>query len=198
MATLTFARTSGAVTCTSVSSPLWCSGLNQQLAGVELGKGTVGGTLTGVVVSLGGEATNQINLMVECDPGVGNWASGDYVVTVNVTASNMNLTFNEIHICRLNSGCTNQATVGSLTGIARGLGSTGSQDHTVSGSAQGSATSTDRLVVLLSFTNTSMTSQSATMEVTVTTPIESAATKSPPPFGARYRPHFVRSGRRYV
>jgi hypothetical protein len=107
----------------------------------------------------------------ECLPAVAAWASGTYGVTVDITVANMNLTLNEIHLCRVNSSCAAVATIGSLTGIARNLGTTGAVTHNVTGSSD-THNSTDKLMVLLVITNGAMSAQSATVQTTIATPIE--------------------------
>ncbi len=80
-------------------------------------------------------------------------ASGDWETRLNITTSNHQITLDEIHICRVNSSYVNQETLGSLTGIGAGLGSTGVQAHTVT---QGSGTTIaagDKIIIIYAFDN---------------------------------------------
>lgn len=180
MATLTFIARFGGLSCNTSG---YCSG-----AGTGSTSGSpaeTSGTPEGFQFALSSSASGLVGSMVTCRPAVGNWASGNYTVTINVTGTNMNLTLTEIWLCRVNESCVNQSTVGSLTGIGRSLASTGSVDHTVSGAAQGTASSTDRLLVVLIGNNGQMSSQSATIEVTIATPIDAGGVVVIDPMGQR-------------
>lgn len=126
---------------------------------------------SGVASTLGSSDSLRVGTNVMCAPAIAAWAGGTYGVTFDVTSANMNLTLNEIHLCRVDSSCGAIATIGSLTGIARGLGSTGAVTHNVTGSADTHG-STDILVVVFVFTNGAMSSQSVTAAVTIATPID--------------------------
>jgi hypothetical protein len=115
------------------------------------------------------------------DPGLTTWASGNWVVKLNVTSANSAISWVATCILRINgAGTSVLATVGSLTGQNIALGSTGVQTMTISGASQ-SAGSGDRIEVELIFQNTNAHggSQSANWDLgdssndTVATPLSS-------------------------
>jgi hypothetical protein len=121
-------------------------------------------------------------------PNSTSWASGTYTVKLNVTvaASSSNMTWQDTCIIRVNSSGTAQATVGSLTAQSISLASTGVKSMAISGSAQGSASASDRIVVVMNFKNAgSSGSYSWTLEAgnttndTVATPVSINFTAAP-------------------
>lgn len=66
-----------------------------------------------------------------------NWQAGDWVLRINVTTANADVTWEEAYICRINS-CVSAATVGSDVAISQLLNTTGVKTVTISGSAQSS------------------------------------------------------------
>lgn len=124
---------------------------------------TNGGTAgTGThTLQLSGEATSG-HTTYKVIPGTGvSWNAGTWTVRVNITTANMNLTITAIHICRMNSSHNNVSTIGSATGLSIGLGTTGVKSQNVTGSAVGSPAADDYVLIVLTITNGSMTSQSA-------------------------------------
>jgi hypothetical protein len=115
---------------------------------------TVGGTPAASPVTVGGSqfdaGAGQAGVMYEIVPVGYVWAAGDYVVRLNVTSANANITWTGTFICRLNSANVNQATIGSLTGQTTSLSATGVKTHTVSGSAQ-TPTAGDKIYAVLVF-----------------------------------------------
>lgn len=100
-------------------------------------------------------------------PNSASWASGNWVVQLNVTtASGQADTWTATCVLRVNSAGTSQATVGSLTGQSVALNSTGVKSMTISGAAQPSASASDRIVVVMNFTtaNVSPTTHSWTID----------------------------------
>ena len=96
-----------------------------------------GGTPDGAAgSSLTSNTTGQAAVMLQLE-GIlaASWEAGDWVVRFNLTTANSLITLQEIHVCRFNSSCVNQGSVGSLTGIGEGWGSTGVKTHTITGSA---------------------------------------------------------------
>lgn len=85
-------------------------------------------------------------------PNSPSWESGNYVVRINLTTGNGRTTWEDSYICRVNSACSSQATVGSLTGQAISLSTTGVKTMTISGAAQ-TANQTDTLYLVLGFKN---------------------------------------------
>jgi len=101
------------------------------------------------------KAAIQAGVMFE-SPAVGEttWDSGTYTVRLNVTTAVADLNLIEVHVCRVNSSCASQATVGSTTGLSISMGTTGVKQVDVTG-AQQSAVSTDRIYIVLIFQQTS-------------------------------------------
>lgn len=93
----------------------------------------------------------QAGVMFE-SPAVGRttWQSGTWTVRLNITTSTTNLNLIEVHICRLSSGCSSLATVGSTTGLAISMGTTGVKTIEVTGAEQ-SAGATDRIYIVFIF-----------------------------------------------
>lgn len=118
----------------------------------------------------------QAGVMFE-SPAVGQttWQSGTYTVRINITTSVADLLLTEVHVCRVNSSCVNQATVGSTTGLSISIGSTGVKTVEVTG-AQQSASGTDRIYIVLIFQQTSHANGvfGFTPDQDIDTPIEEA------------------------
>ena len=80
-------------------------------------------------------------------------ASGNWTTNLNVTSSNHQITLDEIHICHLDSSHGAKNTLGSLTGIGAGLGSTGVQSHVVNQGSNVTIAAGDVIVVIYAFDN---------------------------------------------
>ena len=95
----------------------------------------------------------QAGVMFE-SPAVGKtiWEAGTYTVRLNVTTAVANLLLTEVHVCRVNSSCVSQATVGSTTGLTISMGSLGVKSVEVTGAEQ-SAADTDKIYIVLIFAN---------------------------------------------
>ncbi len=96
----------------------------------------------------------RLNLVVFSTPdlGVTDWAAGDYIVRLNIDAGSTVVTWEDSHVCRVNTSCVSQETLGSLTSQAIDLSSTGEVTMTVSASST-TAAATDRLAFVLVFSN---------------------------------------------
>ena len=140
---------------------------------------TDGGTpgSTPVSVTFAAQSVLRSTVMFESaagEPNSTSWEAGDYVVRLNVTtAVTGNGQWRETHICRCNSSGVSQASVGSLTGQTTDITSTGVKTHTVSGAAQGSASATDRVYIVLVFVSTNKTprTMSFTPDQLIDTPL---------------------------
>jgi hypothetical protein len=120
--------------------------------------GGTAGTTT-LTEGVTGSAADELGCRWEIAPAVGvSWDAGTWTVRLNVTASNMNLTWDLVYICRVDSSCVNQATIGSTTGLAISLSTIGVKTATVSGAAQ-TPTAGDLVQVILGFDNGSMNAQ---------------------------------------
>ena len=152
-----------------------CSGL--ALANTPGSRELVEGAIAGVAevtVTIQGSITTAAVMFQSQDnaPGDVSWEAGDWVVRINITTSNSNCAWNEVYICRFDAVCGSLATVGFNTGLGIGLGSTGVQSSTVSGSQQ-TAGITDEIYVVLGIGNASPVNQSFgfTPDQNIDTPI---------------------------
>ena len=140
----------------------------------------VGGTAGTVAVATGfaGSVTDArgVHLTLPVDAAV-TWDAGNWTIRLNVTTANMNLTWETAYICRVDSACANQATIGSATALAISLGTTGVKSTTISGAAQ-TPTAGDDVVIVLGFANSAMTAQTfqATPDQLISSPFTAAAT----------------------
>lgn len=119
---------------------------------------TVGGTAGTVAVpdSITGNATGEVGPVMDLTvPASTTGDSGTWTTRLNVTTANMNLTIVSIFVCRANSTCTNQETIGSATGLSISLGTTGVKSQNVTGSAVTLAAG-DRVTVIYVLANGSM------------------------------------------
>lgn len=122
------------------------------------------------------KADIQAGVMFE-SPAVGQttWQAGTYTVRLNVTTAVANLSLIEIHVCRVNSSCVSQETVGSSVGLGISMGTTGVKNVDVIGSEQ-SASATDRIYIVFIFQAINHTSPTFgfTPDQNIDTPIEEA------------------------
>lgn len=97
--------------------------------------GTLGSTPFGLFTA--GSETLVVSGIFKCTVNSGvSWNAGTWTWRLNVTSSNMFITLERVYICRVNSSDTNQATIGSATGLGLSLGSTGVLSGNITGSAQ--------------------------------------------------------------
>lgn len=175
-----------------------CSG--RSVGGASLSGAKVGGTSAGEQTpNLAGEASNLVLFAYECEiPADASWDAGDWTVRFNITTSNMNLTVTEIYVCRVNSSCTNQATIGSETGLSISLGTTGVKTQVVSPGAAQTPSVGDKVLVVLIASNGAMTSQSCgiTSDQNIDSPF-TVVTKSLLWNPHLFLPHLVRRVREF-
>lgn len=125
----------------------------------------------------------------EITPGAtySQWAAGDYVVRCNITTANSAITWEHTYICRLDLNCIALETIGSLTGQAISLATTGVKTMTVAGALIASPASTDHIYIVCVFGNTG--AGSATFGVrgnqNIDTPL--VAGSGPPPLSWEFR-----------
>lgn len=108
-----------------------------------------------------------------------SWDSGNYTVRWNVTTSQNNTSITGVWICRIDSSCSNLASVGSDTSLSIDISGGGIFSTTVSGTSQ-SASSTDDLYIITEITNShSMTSRSVgiTPDQNIDTPISKSVSE---------------------
>lgn len=103
------------------------------------------------------------------------WAAGTYTIQINVTSGGgPNTTLQEVHICRVNSSCSNVASLGSTTGIFQAVDTPGVYTVDVSGSAVASPAPTDKILVVVVFRDEvdSNSNVGITPDRNVTTPLQ--------------------------
>ncbi len=154
MATVILVQTDTAPTCTAAEL---CSGLSDAQGPIEqfatLG-GSAGSAEDGSGNFPNASALVRRTLYFDC-PGDTGWTTGagTWVVRVNVSSGNAVIRLMEIHICRVNSSCANQETIGSLTGLNQATNVAQPMSNNVSGSAVTLAAG-DRIMVIVGFDNT--------------------------------------------
>jgi hypothetical protein len=120
---------------------------------------SVGGSAgsTPVTVTVGASTNRMISF--ECVVPAGtSWDAGDWTLRLNVTTANMNLTWGTGAICRVSSGCVNQANIDSYN-AAQSLGSTGVKSFTTAGLTQ-TPSAGDKVIIGLVISNGAMSDQS--------------------------------------
>lgn len=124
-------------TSDSVDSGSHCSGRTDsfQWSKVCEDGGTPGTLELSTALSAGQTLNIKGRFAITPAPSV-SWDAGTWTVRVNVTTANMNVTIEEVHICRLNSSEVNQAKIGSATGLAINCGTVGVKSINVTGVAQ--------------------------------------------------------------
>ena len=130
--------------------------------------------------TIGGLVTRVVGIFtIDVAAGVA-WNSGTWTVRLNCNAANMNLTLDSVHLCRVNSSCTNQASIGSATSQGISLSTTGVKTVSVTGSAQTPGVG-DRIVVVVGIINGAMTSQatSFTADQNIDSPFTVFVPRSP-------------------
>lgn len=95
------------------------------------------------------------------EPGVTEWAAGNYTINLNISTANTNITWTETYICRINHTCGGGTTVGSLTGQSISCGTTGVKQMVVSGAAS-SGDENDHVYIVLVFSNANIMATQST------------------------------------
>lgn len=128
--------------------------------------GTVGSTTltTELIEGASGGTTEQsadipsdssrLVVFMQTSGGVGatTWESGTYVPRWNVTTSQMDTAITGVWICRMDSTCTNQATVASNTSLNKDISGGGVFSENLTGTSQ-SASETDDIFCITEITN---------------------------------------------
>ena len=142
---------------------VYCSGAATSDGGASrvASVGGTAGTETTLATSALASSTDNANGLYTLDiPAGTSGDSGTWTIRLNITTANMNLTVTKIYVCRVNSSCTNQETIGSATGLSISLGTTGVKTQTVSGSAVTLAAG-DKVVIVFVLSNGAMSDQIA-------------------------------------
>jgi len=94
----------------------------------------------------------QVCLGWEMVPAAGDvWSAGVYTIPINVTTGNANLLWGLVFVCRINSACVNQATIGSLAIPVQIPMVTGVHSVQVTGLEQASPSAGDKVYVACIF-----------------------------------------------
>jgi hypothetical protein len=148
---ISFTQTDTAAACGAL---VYCS--SASLNGARsLKQATNGGTpgVTTITQQIDGGASNLIAVFFECIVETDTaWNAGTWTINLNVTSAESAIAWNRVNICRLSSGCTNQASIASVGGLDISLSTTGTKTASVSGSAQ-TPSAGDKVMVLLAFNN---------------------------------------------
>lgn len=144
---------------------------------------TVGGSagVTEKTFSVATSQTDDIEFSFECVIPAGySGDAGDWTVNVNFSTGNADATWESCFICRVSSGCVNQATIGSATGLGIATKS-GPQSTVISGAAQ-TLSAGDKAIIVLGFSNASTMfarTVGITPSATITSPFSAPAAPIP-------------------
>ena len=175
---LVLTQTDTAADCGAVAG---CSGAT--VAGSAVGReatsgGTAGSTEQTITITKNSTEAGFMFQSADNEPNKTSWEAGDWVVRLNVTTSQMNITWEDTYVCRFDNACGSLATVGSLTGQAISCGSTGVKSMTVSGASQ-TANATDEIYIVLVFKNANTHGNKSigiTPDQNIDTPLDVATT----------------------
>ena len=167
-------------TAIDCSLAAFCSGLNAATTEqeTEIEEGAIPG-VTEQTIAVGIADAKQRAYYMQPTPAPGTdfiWNSGDWVVRINVTTSNMDTDWEDTFICRVNAGCTSQAEIGKLEDQGIDLSSTGVHSMTISGAAQ-TPSAGDSFVVVLGFSTSAHAGSGCgiTPDRTIETPLTEIA-----------------------
>lgn len=136
-----------------------CSG--ETIAGTPIGREmTIGGSSGAAAsVSLGCVQCRRVAVMLQTDsdePGIDPWNSGDYVVRLNITGSNMDMEWETTHICERTTGGSFNLVAASSGDQNQNIGSAGVLTETVNRATNFTPDSTSStLYIVLTFTHNS-------------------------------------------
>lgn len=123
--------------------------------------------------------TDNVGYMYDCViPAGASWDAGTWTIPINFTNGHMDITLDQVRICRVNSSCVNQESLGSESGI--GFNTAGGQTtRNITGSSVASPSAGDRVAIVLVFDKASSHSSRSfdiTPNQTITCPFTVAAT----------------------
>lgn len=104
-------------------------------------------------------STTETKFPFTAVPNLTSYAAGDYVVRLNVTTANMNLTITQVEVLKGSSTCSGLTVIADTGAISQSLASTGVLSWTIAGSSA-TALTTDKLIVRLNVSNGAMSAQS--------------------------------------
>lgn len=128
-------------------------------------KAVVGGTAApaGVSANLAGNANDLISASSQIEPAATQAPAGDYVFRLNVTISNMNVTWDALDLVEISgsgASCSVVQTLGQVTGLGISLGTTGVKTATITLASPVSIDAANDLYFRAKLDNGSMNAQS--------------------------------------
>lgn len=137
--------------------------------------GCTPGGANGVIASVGGTPGTGTTSIQGSSSGVDEYLlafviqpssatsapSGNYVMRLNITTANMNLTWTKIDLIEINGSCGTVQTLGTTSSLGISLGTTGVKSATITLGSPVSITSGNPLAFRLYFSNGAMSVQSA-------------------------------------
>lgn len=162
----------------------FCSGNSNNAAGTSRREATQGGTAGSGAdsVTMDNNAADLNTVWFECViPSGASWDAGDWTTRINITTGNHQLTLDEIHICRVNSSCVSQASIGSSVGIGQNISSAQVYTFVISGAAQ-SPSAGDLVHIIYAFDNGQNMPQAFTFSPSeiINTPFDDGAAGAAP------------------
>ena len=151
-----FVQKDTAATCTEAA---FCSGLGASPGWTAIEQFASQGGAAGSTEDLTGNQSNpdatiyrEVYYDIQIPSGMFGETgdSGDWTVRVNHTTGASDIDLDEIHICRVNSSCASQETLGSSTGIAFATDG-GVFSGTVSQASGTSITADDRVMIVIAY-----------------------------------------------
>jgi hypothetical protein len=94
------------------------------------------------------------------------WPAGTWVVRLNVLSPGTSgSTWDSVYICRVDTGCNNQSTIASATGLAIDIHQPGGYSVTLQGAADAGASATDSFYIAYGFLNHGPPNQNLTIKL---------------------------------
>lgn len=161
-----YTQTDTAASCTPAA---FCSG--RALEGSELGRlcqaGGTAGSSEASIINIANNTTNEILFTYDIEIANGTtWGAGTANIRINFTTGDTDVTLTEVYVCRVNSGCTSQETLGSNTGLSVDTSTAGNHTENVTLSAASSPSDGDKVEVVLVFSNASAHGGEETIGIT--------------------------------
>lgn len=145
-------QTDTAMDCAAAA---FCSGLSAPANTPVRQQGEEGGSAgsTEDSVLLNANESNVRSLFHEyVVPADYDGAAGDWTIRINVTTAGASCSVESVHVCRVDSGCTNQETLGSLSSTTS-IATTGIKTFTVNQASGATFAAGDKVVVVFGLKN---------------------------------------------
>lgn len=122
MAGLIFTMTDTAAAC---GEDIMCSGASNLVGQGGMDSEAVDGGTAGTTeqtVKHSASVTSVASCFVQMAPPTDtDWDSGDWIIRLDVTTGNSNITWQEAHICHIDGACNSLASLASVTGLGTTL-----------------------------------------------------------------------------